>query len=238
MTQYLTKLTSNITLILICSTSILATPNALAINNLVSKTAFVNAQDIIPSASFDIRYYTANNFVGKPIDAYKAPKCILHKDAVQALKKVNDELKKELKRLKVFDCYRPQTAVAHFMRWVDDTKDISTKAEYYPNLSKPLLKGEYIAEKSGHSRGYTVDLTIEYQTKDGQFSELDMGSPFDLFDEKSNTMSTLVTPKQTQNRLLLKNLMLKHGFSDYSMEWWHFTHTTDPRTTYWDFPIK
>lgn len=238
MTRSFFKTKYFIIMLLFSSASLLLSSEVLALNDSVEQTAFVDAQDSMPEANFDIRYYTANNFVGKPIVGYKAPKCILHKDAVRALKQVNDALIKDDKRLKIFDCYRPQRAVAHFMRWVDDTQDTASKAEYYPNLAKPLLKDGYIAEKSGHSRGYTVDLTIEYQTTSGQYAELDMGAPFDLFDQISNTMSPLVTAKQTQNRLLLKSLMLKHGFADYSMEWWHFTHTSDPRDTYWDFPVE
>lgn len=231
-----TKLTA--TTVVLCGISFFVNSSAFALTNAVEKTAFVDAQDSMPEANFDIRYFTSNNFVGKPIEGYNAPKCILHKDAAIALKQVNDALMKDNKRLKIFDCYRPQRAVAHFMRWVDDPQDTASKAEYYPNLAKPLLKDGYIAEKSGHSRGYTVDLTIEYETTSGQYVELDMGAPFDLFDQISNTMSPLVTTKQTENRLLLKSLMLEHGFADYSMEWWHFTHTSDPRDTYWDFPVE
>lgn len=199
---------------------------------------FVDVTQFIPDANFDIRYFTDNNFVGEPITGYLAPKCIIHQKAAQALKAVNEALQKQNHRLKIFDCYRPQKAVDHFMRWVADTNDTKTKSDYYPNLDKALLKGDYIAEHSGHTRGYTVDLTIEKKLPDGRYKELDMGSPFDLFDAKSNTDSPQVNAKQLKNRHKLRDIMLKNGFTDYSMEWWHFTHRTDPRDTYHDFNVE
>lgn len=198
---------------------------------------FVDLKTVAPNIAYEIRYVTNNNFVGTRVDGYLAAKCLIHKDAARALAEVNKVLLKQNKRLKVFDCYRPQKAVAHFMRWVQDGRDLITKEEYYPNLRKEVLVGDYIAETSGHSRGYTVDLTIEAFI-DGEYQELDMGSPFDMFDTLSNTDDPRISKHQKTNRYLLKEIMLAHGFSDYSMEWWHFTYAEDPRTKYWNFDVK
>ncbi|NVK26174.1 MAG: M15 family metallopeptidase, partial [Gammaproteobacteria bacterium] len=150
------------------------------------KSPFIDLSTLVPDANYDIRYYGKNNFVGTQINGYLAPKCLIHKDAAQALVAVNNELQQNGMRLKIFDCYRPKKAVAHFMSWVKDKNDTSTKAAYYPNLPKQELVGDYIAETSGHSRGYTIDLSIE-KLVDGKYQELDMGSPFDMFDTLSNT---------------------------------------------------
>nr|WP_268820162.1 M15 family metallopeptidase [Paraglaciecola sp. G1-23] len=199
---------------------------------------FVTLNHVLPSASFDIRYATQNNFVGERVDGYIQPLCIISKIAAEALVAVNQDLAAKNMRLKIFDCYRPAKAVDHFMRWVKNKDDQKTKTDYYPNLNKESLLGGYIAERSGHSRGYTVDLSIEYKNEQGSYSELDMGSAYDLFDSISNTASPLITQTQMENRLLLKNLMSEHGFADYSMEWWHFTHRSDPRDSYWNFDVK
>ncbi|AWL12842.1 D-Ala-D-Ala dipeptidase [Saliniradius amylolyticus] len=200
---------------------------------------FVDMTQALPEAIYDIRYFTDNNFVGEPVDAYLAPKCLLQQKAAEALKKVSSAAEQQGYKLKIFDCYRPQTAVAHFMRWAQDLEDTSTKAEYYPNLPKSELVGEYIAEKSGHSRGATVDLTLVKQGKDGQWQELDMGSPFDMFDTLSNTMDERVSTEQRANRLRLKALMEAGGFKNYSKEWWHYYLVPQPYSdTYFDFPVK
>jgi D-alanyl-D-alanine dipeptidase len=199
---------------------------------------FVILNNTLTSANYDIRYATDNNFVGKRVDGYKAPLCIIERQAAKALTEVNRQLMANDMRLKIFDCYRPEKAVEHFMRWVNDGNDQATKNDYYPNLEKLALKGGYIAERSGHSRGFTVDLTIEFLNETGEYQELDMGAPYDFFDSISNTHSDLITPGQLENRLKLKRLMLENGFNDYSMEWWHFTHKSDPQTDYWNFDVE
>lgn len=193
---------------------------------------------IMPNATYDIRYASDNNFVGRVVDGYLAPKCFIHISAADKLVKANEALSELGLRFKIFDCYRPQKSVAHFMRWAKDLSDTTTKTEYYPNLPKSELVGDYIAEKSGHSRGYTIDLTIEQKQKNGSYQELDMGSPFDMFDTLSNTADSRVTLAQKKNRYLLKGIMEDAGFRDYSMEWWHFTYNADPGKIYLDFNIE
>jgi len=197
---------------------------------------FVDITTVIPNAVLDIRYFGDHNFVGKPVDGYTAPKCLLHESAAKGLVKVQQQAQQQGLGIKVFDCYRPQRAVDHFVRWVNDKNDTKTKAEFYPNLGKDKLLGGYIAAKSGHSRGSTIDLTL-VDAKTGQ--ELDMGSPFDMFDTLSNTDDPRITPAQKANRYRLKNLMVEAGFSPYSMEWWHFTYKPQAYpNTYFNFVVK
>jgi len=198
---------------------------------------FVHVHDRIPTISVDLRYYSDNNFVGRRIDGYSAPRAILSVKATQALKKVQTELGKRGLGLKFFDAYRPKRAVRHFYRWSKDYADTRTKATYYPNIAKrDLFRAGYIARRSGHSRGGTVDLTI-IDLKTGK--ELDMGSPFDFFGPVSWCKSDRIAPRQKANRKLLRTVMMKHGFKPYRMEWWHFTLKKEPfPRTYFDFEVK
>ncbi len=198
---------------------------------------FVYLKDFIPNLRSDIRYFGSNNFIGKPIDGYNAPKLILSKEAAIALKKVQDELERIGFGLLIFDAYRPQQATEHFVRWANDKDDTLMKIQFYPNIDKKDLFSEgYISVKSGHSRGSTVDLTIvSLKTR----HILNMGSPYDLFDERSNVEYTKITKNQRALRLLLKRRMEKHGFKSYEKEWWHFTLKNEPfPDTYFDFPIE
>jgi D-alanyl-D-alanine dipeptidase len=147
------------------------------------------------------------------------------------LQNVQSELQKEGFTLKVFDCYRPQRAVDHFVRWAKDLNDTKMKSTYYPNVDKKdLFKDGYIAAKSGHSRGSTLDLTIE---------GFDMGTPFDFFDPRSHTMTETVTQQQHKNRMTLKRVMERNGFKNYAEEWWHYTLKEEPfKETYFDFAIS
>ncbi|RHW76496.1 M15 family metallopeptidase [Colwellia sp. RSH04] len=183
---------------------------------------FVTINTFIPEALFDIKYHSKDNFVGEVIDGYNADKCILHKAAANALMSAYRQARDAKLNLKIFDCYRPQRAVNHFIRWVNDLNNTATKHNYYPNLAKNSLLGPYIAAKSGHSRGSTLDLTLVKKVN-GQWQELDMGSAFDLFDPLSNTENSNISELQRKNRLLLKKIMIEAGFLDYDMEWWHFT---------------
>ena len=199
------------------------------------RSEFVDVGALLPNAMLDIRYFGHHNFVGKPIEGYNAPKCLLHTSAANALKKVQNAAQIEGLGLKIFDCYRPQRAVNHFVRWVNDLEDTRTKAEFYPNLGKDQLLGNYIAAKSGHSRGSTIDLTLV----DSKGKELDMGSPFDMFDTLSNTDDSRISPSQKANRYKLKQLMTDAGFAPYSMEWWHFTYQPQAYpATYFDFVVE
>ncbi|QFZ55024.1 peptidase M15 [Oceanihabitans sp. IOP_32] len=198
---------------------------------------FVYAKDVIPDLDVELRYYTSNNFVGKPIDGYKSNRLILTRQTAVALKSVQEELQHINLCIKVYDGYRPQRAVNHFIRWAKQWKDTINKADFYPKVKKKdLFKSGYIASRSGHSRGSTVDLTII----DGNTGEpLDMGSPYDFFGRESWVNYSGITAKQKENRQLLQTVMLKHGFRNYSKEWWHFTLRHEPfPKTYFDFIVK
>jgi len=198
---------------------------------------FVYITDVIPDAILEIRYYSTYNFVGARVDDYLSPVAIISKEAAEALKQVNDELRAEGYAIKIFDAYRPQGAVTHFMRWAADEHDTLTKEYFYPDIAKErIIPDGYIMERSGHSRGSTVDLTL-IEMKTGR--ELDMGTPFDFFGLASHHGSDLITAEQTANRLILKNAMEKAGFKIYDEEWWHYTLIDEPYPdTYFEFPVE
>lgn len=199
-------------------------------------TGFVYLNEVIPDIQLDIRYYTTNNFIGTQIDGYNAPKCIISKPSALALKNVQSELKEYGLCLKILDAYRPQQAVDHFVRWAQDYADTLNKGDYYPNVPKDELIPEYIASKSGHSRGSTVDLTIVSCVDS---TPLDMGGTFDFFGNLSHVKYPHITHTQRSNRMLLQTLMIKHGFKPYSAEWWHFTLKDEPfPKTYFNFPVE
>ena len=189
-----------------------------------------------PGMQLDIRYYGANNFIGQPIEGYQAPRCILTPEAAKALGAVQSEVENFGLMLIIYDCYRPQRAVDHFMRWINDADDKTMQARYYPSLEKDqLIPKGYIAEQSGHSRGSTVDLSLAYA--DG--TPLDMGTEWDLFDPSSNTEYPDIAPRARANRLLLRAVMARHGFTDYPAEWWHFTLADEPYPdNYFDLPVR
>jgi len=198
---------------------------------------FSYVNNIIPNIEVELRYYTSNNFVGVPVDGYKANRLILTEETAKALKQVQEELQSQNLCLKVYDGYRPQQSVNHFMRWAKELNDTVTKQFFYPKVDKKnLFEEEYIASKSGHSRGSTVDLTII----DGDTNiPLDMGSPYDFFGIESWVNYQGITISQKQNRKLLQDVMIKYGFRNYAKEWWHFTLNNEPfPKTYFDFPIE
>ena len=198
---------------------------------------FIYLAEVIPYVEFDLRYYSDNNFIGQPIPGYHGNALIVSLQAAIALKKVQQDLAYSNFALKFFDAYRPQQAVDYFVRWANDPDDIRMKAQYYPNVDKDeLIPKGFIAAKSSHSRGSTVDVTI-ISLENGQ--ELDMGTPFDLFDQKSWPSDTTVSVQQRANRQLLRSVMSKHGFAGLEEEWWHFTLFDEPYPdTYFDFPVK
>jgi D-alanyl-D-alanine dipeptidase len=198
---------------------------------------FVYVHDLIPDAEYDIRYYGNNNFLGRRVDGYEKPVAILTREAAYALKAVSDELEPQGYALKIFDAYRPQKAVDDFIRWAGDPEDIKMKAIYYPDYDKKdLFALGYIAEKSGHSRGSTVDLTL-VDKKTGR--ELDMGSRYDLLGEISHHGTSLITAEQTANREILRQTMVKHGFRFYYREWWHYTLQQEAYPDqYFNFDVK
>ena len=200
-------------------------------------SGFVLISQFVPDAILEIRYYSIYNFVGDRIDGYEQPVALLTREAATALKAVSDELRPKGYRLKIYDAYRPQKAVTHFLNWAKDTKDTRMKAYFYPELEKSMLFSRgYIARHSGHSRGSTVDLTL-FDTKTGK--EVDMGGPFDYFGKLSHTDYTGITKTQYRNRMLLRKVMLTHGFKPVRGEWWHFTLKNEPYPdTYFTFPVS
>lgn len=198
---------------------------------------FVYIDEEIPGVVYEIRYAGNNNFIGMPVRAYKTEQAILSKPAAKALAKVQKELIRKDYMLKIFDAYRPQTAVNHFIEWARDRNDTLMKQQFYPEVAKKdLFELGYIASRSGHSRGSTVDLTlIDAET----CKEIDMGSTYDFFGEISHHNTTQITAEQKKNRELLRSIMRKHGFRHYSEEWWHYTFTPEPYPdTYFDFPVE
>ncbi len=198
---------------------------------------FVYLDQAIPDLVVDLRYVTRNNFIGRPVDGYRHAHAILSEPAAAALAEVQAALRPYGLGLKVFDAYRPQRAVDHFVRWGEDLEDQQTKTDYYPDVAKQDLFAEgYIAARSGHSRGSTVDLTIAYRDAAGSIHELDMASPFDFFGPISWPESPGVSAQQRANRMLLQRLMTAYGFAPYAQEWWHFTLRDEPyRDTWFDF---
>ena len=193
--------------------------------------------EAVPDVILEIRYYSTFNFIGDRVDGYEQPVALLTREAASALRKASDDLVSMGFRLKVFDAYRPQKAVSHFMKWARDLDDTRMKAYFYPDLNKEVLIPQgYIAEHSGHSRGSTVDLTLFDMNSE---KEVDMGGPFDFFGELSHPDFTGVTAEQHAARMLLRKVMLKHGFRPIAEEWWHFTLADEPYPdTYFTFPVS
>ena len=228
---------SSILLLLVSIIFLSACPAKNEVGAIGNNDGFVDVKEFIPSVQLDIRYYTAENFVGREIDGYDASKCLLTRQAAVALKNVQEELARKRQSLKIFDCYRPQRAVDHFIRWAKDLSDQKTKSKYYPSIDKEsLFKNGYLAEKSGHSRGSTLDLTI-IDLESNQ--ELDMGTGFDFFDTLSHTVNRRIGKSQQDNRIALKSVMERNGFKNLEEEWWHFTLQNEPYPDkYFDFKVK
>lgn len=210
---------------------------------------FVTITDVVPDAILEIRYFGTYNFVGKRIDGYMQPTALLTKRAADSLRAVSDDLKNRGYRLKIYDAYRPQMGVDHFVRWGKDLTDTLMKPYFYPNESKDsLFIKEYIATRSGHSRGSTLDLTLFDMNTE---KELDMGGTFDWFGKESHPdcggdpetgvyrPNDTITEMQFRNRMILREVMLSHGFKPYDCEWWHFTLRDEPYPdTYFVFPVQ
>lgn len=202
--------------------------------------AFVDAATLVPRLVVEMRYAGAHNFVGAPIDGYEKPVCLLARPAADGLAQVQRDLSAQQLGLKVFDCYRPARAVAHFIRWARDVRDTKAKAEFYPAVDKrDLFRLGYISPQSGHSRGSTVDISLVRLADGAEPVELDMGTQFDTFSPRSWPSDTTVSAEARRNRALLADAMRRHGFVRYVKEWWHFTLGNEPfRGTYFDFPVK
>ena len=203
----------------------------------MDSSGFVVLAEKVPAIVQEIRYYSTYNFIGDRINGYEEPCALITKEAARALLAVSNEMIVRGYRLKIYDAYRPASAVKHFVLWGIEDLDLRMKEYFYPCLEKQeLFSKGFIASKSSHSRGSTVDLTL-LDMKTGK--ELDMGSPFDLFDEISHPDSDAVTPEQHENRMLLQSVMMRHGFQPIDCEWWHFTLKHEPYPdAYFDFPVS
>ena len=198
---------------------------------------FVVLAEYIPSVIQEIRYYSTYNFIGDRIDGYEQPVALITIEAARALKSAANQAASQGFRLKIFDAYRPVSAVKHFGMWSIEDLDLRMKPFFYPDLNKhELFEKGYIASRSSHSRGSTVDLTL-FDMETGR--ELDMGSPFDYFSEMSHPDYRGITPVQYENRMLLRDLMIRNGFEPIDCEWWHFTLRDEPfPDTYFEFPVS
>ena len=209
------------------------------IHNAPEKDAsgFVLLADFIPSIVQEIRYYSSFNFIGDRIDGYEEPIALLTKEAARALKSVANEMNVKGYRLKIFDTYRPTTAVKHFIMWGIEDQDVRMKPYFYPEVEKQeLFSKGYIAKRSSHSRGSTVDLTLLDMAKG---KEVDMGSQFDWFGEESHPDYRGITDEQFANRMFLREAMLRNGFLPIDCEWWHFTLADEPYPDrYFEFPVS
>jgi len=204
-------------------------------------SSFVDAATVVPGLVVEMRYAGTHNFVGARVDGYVRPVCLLTRPAAQALALVQRDLAASGFGLKVYDCYRPVRAVRNFMRWARDVRDTRTKAEFYPDIDKRnLFALGYIATRSGHSRGSTVDLgLVRLADHTEPAVEPDMGTPFDTFSPRSWPGDTHVSSAARRNRALLAAAMRRHGFRPYDREWWHFTLRGEPYpATYFDFPVE
>ncbi len=221
---------------------------------------FVYLYNIDPTIQQNIRYASSHNFIGRRIKGYESAKCILTKSTALTLAQAQKELNKHSLSLKVYDCYRPQMAVNDFIQWSQVVNQQEMKAEFYPRVNKKdFFNLGYVAAKSGHSRGSTVDLTIipivgpkqaTYQSQQKlvacfapygerfQDNSIDMGTGFDCMDETAHYMSLAINKNARKNRNLLHAIMIKYGFKPYSLEWWHFTLKNEPYpNTYFNFPV-
>ena len=230
--------------------------NTTAVSTTDDDSQFVTLTDAVPDAILEIRYFGTYNFVGTRIDGYLEPTALLTKQAADSLRKVSDDLVKQGYRLKIYDAYRPQKAVDHFVRWAEDIADTLMKPYFYPDLDKAVLfPQDYICLKSGHTRGSTLDLTLFDMATE---KELDMGGTFDWFgpeshpdfcgnpktgeytgDNSKSPKGRSITAEQFRHRMILRRAMLAHGFKPFDTEWWHFTLRDEPfPETYFTFPVK
>jgi D-alanyl-D-alanine dipeptidase len=229
-------------------------------NAVTPHEGFVYLRDIEPTIIENLRYYSDENFTGRVLPGYKSGKVMLTKQTALALQKVQQELLKEGYSLVIYDAYRPQKTVNYFEKWAIDLNDQLKKREYYPRIDKKdAFKIGYIASRSAHTRGSTVDLSIialgkkllnplkqeERELLDGSRvtylddGTIDMGTSFDLFDIASSHKNDIVPSKHLANREYLRQKMLKYGFDDYSKEWWHYKLKDEPfPNDYFDFDVR
>ena len=237
-------------ILMICGVLTSCKSSQQVIDKTYDSSQFVNITDVVPDALLEIRYHSTYNFVGARVDGYEEPVALMTREAADSLRAVSDDLKQHGYILKIYDAYRPQRGVDHFMRWALDVNDTLTRAYFYPYLTKEeVFEKEYVAKRSGHSRGSTVDLTI-VDMKNGK--DVDMGGTFDWFGPESHPdycgdPETLeykpqeggITSEQFYNRMVLRAAMMRHGFKPLDNEWWHFTLKNEPfPDTYFAFPVR
>jgi len=221
---------------------------------------FVHLRAIDPTIAQDIRYAGSDNFVGRPLPGYQAAECILRQDVAAALKRVQADLAASGLSLKVYDCYRPTRAVRAMVAWVNDSRSEAATKRFFPKLAKSsLLRAGYIASRSRHSAGTTIDLTLmkaaaapaaafdpaaAYGPCTGPLAQrspdnaIDMGTSFDCFDAGSYTASAAIGAEQRRWRKVLLTAMRKQGFANYDHEWWHFSYAGSAGAPAYDFPIR
>jgi D-alanyl-D-alanine dipeptidase len=208
---------------------------ALACAHTPPEPRLVDASAYAEGLALDLRYASADNFVGAPVDGYERAVCLLSEPAARALAQVQADLAADGLGLVVFDCYRPQRAVDHFVRWSREPADPAAAARHHPRVPKQeLFAHGYIAERSGHSRGSTVDVGL---VRGGQ--RLDFGTPFDFFDPLSHGEAAGVSEAARANRARLCTAMERRGFRAHPAEWWHFTLADEPwPDRYFDVPVR
>jgi zinc D-Ala-D-Ala dipeptidase len=262
----LMKSIANFVALLFITTLLFSEPgNTAAAKSPIVPSDFQDIKNLDPTVEVEMRYASSWNFIGKPVTGYKSNKCYLTKQAGKALSRAQSILRQNKFGLLLFDCYRPKRAVNEFVSWTKSSKNQTMKPIFYPEEGKEsLIDNGYIADKSGHSRGSTVDLTIIKVTGSNKnisgwpnllFQEnkidcrkpsfkvpntqLNMGTTFDCFSKLANTNSIEISLDAQKNRKLLLNAMTMAGFLNYEKEWWHFTLLDEPyKKTYFDFPIN
>ena len=197
---------------------------------------FAVVDELVPGIRWDAKYATWDNFTGKPVDGYVANRIVGTRAMCAALARAREEARSRGFGLLLWDGYRPQRAVDCFLRWSRQPEDGRTKPRHYPNIDRAeMFEKGYVAAKSGHSRGSTVDLTL-YDLATGELAA--MGGDHDLMDTISHHGAAGITPVAATNRQHLRSIMAASGFTAYDYEWWHYTLTDEPYPdTYFDFPI-
>jgi zinc D-Ala-D-Ala dipeptidase len=197
---------------------------------------FVYVDDVVPGVRWDAKYATWDNFTGRPVDGYLVNRVVGTAALCAGLARVRDEAAARGFGVLLWDGYRPQRAVDRFQRWAEQAEDGRTKARHYPNISRgEMFARGYVAARSGHSRGGSVDLTL-YRLATGELAP--MGGDHDLMDPRSHHGAAGITDAEATSRACLLSIMTAGGFRAYDFEWWHYTLADEPYPdTYFDFPI-
>jgi D-alanyl-D-alanine dipeptidase len=197
---------------------------------------FVFVDELVGGIRWDAKYATWDNFTGKPVDGYGANRIVGTRALCAALERARDEAAVLGLGLLLWDGYRPQRAVDCFLHWSTQPEDGRTKLRHYPNIDRTeMFEQGYVAARSGHSRGSTVDLTL-FDLTTGDL--VPMGGDHDLMDSVSHHGAKEVRETEARHRRDLCSIMETSGFGSYDREWWHYTLTDEPfPDTYFDAPI-